>query len=141
MALLLVIVHTLILVAGLSLLGQGIVGVFNWRRRHENFVYQLFSIVSRPAVSFVRLITPRVILDEHVPLVAFLLLLFGYFGIGLWHREVCLQDLTQAGCAKWAAARAGAAQRCGWATGSPRSGCGGRSRWRCCSAASGGRSS
>lgn len=109
-ALLLVIVHTLILVAGLSLLGQGIVGVFNWRRRHENFVYQLFSIVSRPVVSVVRLITPRVILDEHVPLVAFLLLLFGYFGIGLWHREVCLQDLTQAGCAKWAAARAGAAQ-------------------------------
>lgn len=110
MALLLVIVHTLILVAGLSLLGQGIVGIFNWRRRHENFVYQLFSIISRPVVSFVRLITPRVILDEHVPLVAFLLLLFGYFGIGLWHREACLQDLSQAGCAKWAAARAGAAQ-------------------------------
>jgi uncharacterized protein YggT (Ycf19 family) len=109
-ALLLVILHTLILVAGLSLLGQGIVGVFNWRRRHENFVYQLFSIVSRPMVSLVRLITPRVILDEHVPLVAFLLLLFGYFGVGLWHREVCLQDLTQTGCAKWAAARAGAAQ-------------------------------
>jgi len=109
-ALLLIILHTLILVAGLSLLGQGIVAIFNWRRRQENFVYQLFSIVSRPVVSVVRLITPRVILDEHVPLVAFLLLLFGYFGIGLWHREVCLQDLTQAGCAKWAAARAGAAQ-------------------------------
>jgi len=51
-ALLLIIVHTLILVAGLSLLGQGIVGVFNWRRRHENFVYQLFSIITRPVVSF-----------------------------------------------------------------------------------------
>jgi uncharacterized protein YggT (Ycf19 family) len=109
-ALLLVIVHTLILVAGLSLLAQGIVGIFNWRRRHENFVYQLFSIITKPVVSFVRLITPRVILDEHVPLVAFLLLLFGYFGIGLWHRDVCLRDLTQAGCSKWAAARAGAAQ-------------------------------
>jgi len=109
-ALLLVILHTLIMVAGLSLLGQGIVGVFNWRRRHENFVYQLFSIITKPVVSFVRLITPRVILDQHVPLVAFMMLLFGYFGVGLWHRDVCLQDLSQAGCAKWAAARAGAAQ-------------------------------
>ncbi len=110
MALFLVILHTLILVAGLSLLGRGIVGIFSWRRRHDNFVYQLFSIITRPVVSVVRLITPRVILDEHVPLVAFLLLLFGYFGIGIWHREVCLADLTQTGCAKWAAARAGAAQ-------------------------------
>lgn len=110
MALLLIIVHTLILVAGLSLLAQGIVGIFNWRRRNDNFVYQLFSIVARPVVSAVRLVTPRVILDEHVPLVAFLLLLLAYFGVGLWHREVCLQDLTQAGCAKWAAARAGSAQ-------------------------------
>lgn len=109
MALLLVIVHTLILVAGLSLLGQGVVGIFNWRRRHENFVYQVFAIVSRPVVAVVRRITPRVILDEHVPLVAFLLLLMGYFGVGLWHRDVCLADLTQTGCSKWAAARAGAA--------------------------------
>jgi uncharacterized protein YggT (Ycf19 family) len=109
-ALLLVIVHTLILVAGLSLLGQGVVGIFNWRRRHENFVYQVFAIVTRPVVSVVRRITPRVILDEHVPLVAFLLLLMGYFGVGLWHRDVCLADLTQTGCTKWAAARAGAAQ-------------------------------
>jgi len=105
-ALLLSILHTLILIAGLSLLAQGIVGIFNWRRRHDNVVYQLFSIVSRPVVSVVRFITPRVILDEHVPLVAFLLLVFGYFGVALWHREVCLADLSQAGCAKWAAARA-----------------------------------
>lgn len=107
---LLIIVHTLILVAGLSLLGQGIVGIFNWRGRHDNFIYQLFSIITRPVVATVRAITPRVILDQHVPLVAFLLLLFGYFSIGIWHRDVCLQDLTQTGCTKWAAARAGAAQ-------------------------------
>lgn len=110
MALLLVALHTVILVAGLSLLGQGVVGIFNWRRRHDNFVYQVFGIVTRPVVSVVRLVTPRVILDEHVPLVAFLLLLIGYFLVGIWHRDVCLGDLTQTGCAKWAAARAGAAQ-------------------------------
>lgn len=110
MALALVIVQTLILVAGLALLGQGLVGIFNWRGRRENFVYQLFAIITRPVVSAVRAVTPRVIVNEHVPLVAFLLLVFGYFGTGLWHRDVCLQDVNQAGCARWAAARSGAAQ-------------------------------
>ncbi len=105
MAMLLVIAQTLILVAGLSLLGQGIVGAFNWRRRHDNFVYQLFAVVTRPVVSFVRKITPRIVLDQHVPLVTFLLLFFAYFVVGFWHRDVCLADLTQAGCQKWAASR------------------------------------
>jgi uncharacterized protein YggT (Ycf19 family) len=109
-ALLLSIVQTLILVAGLSLLGQGIVGAFNWRRRQDNFVYQLFSILTRPVVSVVRKVTPRVVLDEHVPLVTFLLLFFAYFLVGFWHRDVCLADLTQTGCQKWAASRAGVAQ-------------------------------
>jgi len=110
LALLLVIVHTLILVAALALLGQGLVGIFNWRRRHENFVYQVFSIVTRPVVAVVRRITPRVVIDEHVPLVAFLLLVFGYFGIGLWHRDVCLGNVNQAGCARWAAVQSGSSQ-------------------------------
>ncbi len=110
MALLLVIDQTLIMVAGLSLLAQGIVGVFNWRHRQGNFVYQLFEIVTRPVTRVVRLITPRVVLNEHVPLVTFLLLFFAYFLVGFWHRDVCLADLAQAGCAKWVAARAGVAQ-------------------------------
>jgi len=104
-ALLLVIVQTLMMVAGLALFGQLIVGAFNWGRRHDNLVYQLFGIVTRPAVRLVRLITPRVVVDQHVPMVAFLLLFFGYFGIGFLHRDVCLQDLTQLGCTRWAQAR------------------------------------
>lgn len=108
MALLIVILQTLILVAGLSLLAQGIVALFNWRRRQDNFVYQLFSIVTRPVVAVVRKVTPRIVLDEHVPLVTFLLLFFAYFLVGFWHRDVCLADLSQAGCEKWAASRAGA---------------------------------
>lgn len=110
MAFSLLILQTLILVAGLSLLGKAVVGIFNWNRRHENFVYQLFAIVARPAERLVRLLTPRVVLDQHIPLATFLLLLFGYFAVGLWHREVCLADLTQAGCERWLAARSGGGQ-------------------------------
>jgi uncharacterized protein YggT (Ycf19 family) len=62
MALALLILQTLILIAGLALIGQFLVGIFNWKRRQENFVYQLFGIVSRPVVRLVRLITPRIVL-------------------------------------------------------------------------------
>lgn len=105
MALFLVILQTLMLVAGLALLGQLIVGLFSWSRRRENVVYQLLGIVASPAVRLARLVSPRVVMDEHVPALAFLLLLVGYFVVGFFHRDVCLADLTQAGCARWAAAR------------------------------------
>jgi len=107
MAFFLLVLQTLIFVAGLCLLGQFIVGIFNWGRRHENFVYQVFEIATRPFVRLVRLITPRVVLDQHIPLATFLLLLFAYVAVGLWHRDVCLADLTQVGCERWAAARTG----------------------------------
>lgn len=109
MGLLLIILQTLMLVALLALFGQLIVGAFNWRRRNENVVYQLLGIVARPVVRLVRLVTPRIVLDQHVPIVAFLLLFFGYFALGFWHRDVCLQNITQPGCEKWAAS-AGAAR-------------------------------
>lgn len=108
MALVLLILQTLILIAGLSLAAQFIVAIFNWRRRHENPVYQLFDIVTRPVTRLVRLITPRIVVDQHIPLAAFALLVVGYLAVGLAHRDVCLSDLGQPGCEKWAAVRAGA---------------------------------
>jgi uncharacterized protein YggT (Ycf19 family) len=105
MALLLLIAHTLILIAGLALMSQFIVGVFNWSRREDNAVYQLLAIVTRPAVRVARRITPRAVIDRHVPIVAFLLCLFLYFAVGYYHRDVCLTDLTQRGCQKWLEAR------------------------------------
>jgi uncharacterized protein YggT (Ycf19 family) len=101
MALLWVIVQSLILVAALSLFGQFIVGMFNWGRRHDNFIYQLFGILTRPVVRLVRALTPRVIVDGHVPAVAFLFLFIGYFAAGFAHRDACMADINQAGCARW----------------------------------------
>jgi uncharacterized protein YggT (Ycf19 family) len=105
MAFVLLIAHTLLFVAAMALLAQFLVGIFSWSRRHQNVVYQLLGIVSRPVVRAVRVITPRIVLDAHVPLVAFLLCTIAYFAIGFGHREVCLSDLSQRGCEKWAEAR------------------------------------
>jgi len=105
MAFLLLIAHTLLFVAGMALVGQLLIGLFSWRRRRENLVYQVFGVVARPVVRTVRVITPRLVLDQHVPIVAFLLCLVAYFAIGFAHRDVCRADLSQKGCEKWAQAR------------------------------------
>jgi hypothetical protein len=104
-ALALLILQTVIFVAGLALLGQFLVGVFYWGRRQDNVIYQVLGIVARPLVRVVRVVTPRVVLDQHVPIVAFLLCLIGYFALGFAHRDVCLANLAQDGCMKWVQAR------------------------------------
>jgi uncharacterized protein YggT (Ycf19 family) len=101
-ALALLIAKNLIYIALAAMLGQLIVGLLSWGRRQDNFIYQLFSILTRPVVSVVRRVTPRVIVDQHVPALAFLVLLVGLFLVGSWHRDVCLDDVRQAGCQRWA---------------------------------------
>jgi len=104
MAFTLLLAQTLVFVAGLALVGQLVVGAFNWRRRDENIVYRLFQIIASPVVKLVRWVTPKIVLDQHVPVGAFLLLVFVYLVLGFEHREACKADSTQPGCEKWAEA-------------------------------------
>ena len=107
MAFAFLVLQTLVLVAGLALLGQGLVGAFNWPRRRQNLVWRLFEVIASPVVKLVRLITPKVVLDQHIPIAAFMLLFFVYFWLGFEHRSSCQSDTAQAGCEKWAAAWSG----------------------------------
>lgn len=111
MAFALLAAQTLVLVAALALFGQLMVGMFNWRAREQNLVYRLFQLIGSPFVKLVRLITPKVVIDRHIPIGAFMLLVFAYFILGFEHRSTCRADVTQAGCEKWAAA---------WSTGATR---------------------
>jgi uncharacterized protein YggT (Ycf19 family) len=101
MAFALLIAQTLVLVAGLALLAQFLVGIFSWRRRSENIVYRLFQVIASPVVKLVRWITPKVVLDRHIPLATFMLLLVAYFWLGFEHRDSCRTDLSQRGCDRW----------------------------------------
>lgn len=67
-------------IALMALLGQGVLGLLAGRRRDENVVYQLLSQVSRPFVRLARAVTPRIVLDRHVPAVAFFWLVFVWLG-------------------------------------------------------------
>lgn len=69
------IVKGLIEVALASYLAQGLVGMFSPKTRHQNPIYQLFGVLTRPINQLIRKITPRVVLDQHIPLLGFLLLI------------------------------------------------------------------
>jgi len=104
MAFALLAAQTIVLVAGLALFAQLLVGSFNWRARHQNIVYRTFELVASPVVKLVRLVTPKIVLDRHIPIAAFMVLFIGYFWLGFEHRATCREDIAQAGCEKWAAA-------------------------------------
>lgn len=76
-------------VAMLTLLGQGLLAVLAGSRRATNPVYQLFQIVTRPVLHIARLITPRMILDKHLPFVAFFLLFWLWITLALLKRYFC----------------------------------------------------
>ena len=62
-------------VAGVAFLGQGVLWVLAGSRRDQNIVYNLFKTVTSPITRATRSITPRVVIDAHIGLVAFFLLI------------------------------------------------------------------
>ena len=60
-------------VAGVAFLGQGVLWVLAGSKREDNAIYKVFKILTSPVNRVARLITPRVVLDQHIGLVAFLL--------------------------------------------------------------------
>ena len=98
MAFFLVIVKAIIEVAALALLGQFLVGVFAWGRREGNVVYRLFQIVASPFTWVARKVSPRIVLDQHIPLVAFLLLAFAWVFVVFQLRASCIADPRQQAC-------------------------------------------
>jgi len=56
----------------------------------QNFFYRLLQIVASPVVKPCRWITPRVVADRHLPLVAFSLLAVGYVWTMLAIADACM---------------------------------------------------
>lgn len=104
MLLFLDIVKALFEVAGLALLGQGLLYLLAGARRGDNVVYQALATVTRPVLRATRWVTPRIVLDAHLGLVAFLLLAFAWIFVLLEKQAVCTGGaLGQGSCATLAA--------------------------------------
>lgn len=90
-----VILKALTEIAGLALLGQGVLYVLAGGQREQNIFYRILRTITSPVVRITRFITPRFVADEHIGLAAFFLTL------GLWLALVLLKAwlLYQAGAA------------------------------------------
>ena len=93
-------VQLVLYIALLALLGQGILYVLAGARRESNVFYKLLQVLSRPFTWVMRKITPRQILDQQVPIVAFLLLAVCYAIVTFERADLCVRSqlVGQAGC-------------------------------------------
>lgn len=83
------VVRALVEVAGFFLLGQGVLYVLAGASREKNVIYQLFRVVTGPVVRTVRAITPKVIMDRHVPVVSFFLIFWLWILLAYARTLVC----------------------------------------------------
>jgi hypothetical protein len=85
------IVKTIAEIALMALLGQWVLGLLAGPKRDTNFFYRLLDVMTRPFVRLARLLSPPVVLDRHVPLVAFLLLAFGWLAVTIMKINICVE--------------------------------------------------
>ncbi|MDP3824590.1 MAG: hypothetical protein Q8R33_24225 [Burkholderiales bacterium] len=78
-------------IALLALLGQGVLALLAGAKREQNIFYQLLQVLTRPFVAGARMITPKVVLDRHMPLVAGLLLFFVWVAATMTKISICVQ--------------------------------------------------
>jgi hypothetical protein len=83
------ILRTLVEVAGFALLGQGVLAVLAGKYREQNLFYRLLRIVTNPAVRAVRFITPRLVIDAHIPMLTFFLLFWLWIVLAFVRRHLC----------------------------------------------------
>lgn len=99
MLMLLDILKAVLEVAGLALLGQGLLFLFAGAKRDRNVVYQALATVTRPVIRVTRFLTPRIVLDRHLGLVAFLLVALAWFFVLVEKQSVCTEGaLGQPSC-------------------------------------------
>lgn len=78
-------------IALMALAGQWLLGLLAGQKRDTNLFYQLLQIVTRPFVKAIRFITPRVVLDRHIPLAAFVALGMLWILVTLMKIQMCVQ--------------------------------------------------
>lgn len=82
-------------IALMALLGQWLLGLLAGAKRESNFFYQTLGVLIKPFVKGVRLMTPRVVIDRHIPLATCLLLALVWVGATVTKINLCLEAGVQ----------------------------------------------
>ena len=78
-------------IALLALAGQWVVGLLAGAGRDNNPFYRLLQLLGRPWVRAARWISPPVVLERHLPLVAFLVLALVWAMAAVAKIRICLE--------------------------------------------------
>ena len=76
-------------VAGMMLIGRGMLWLFGEKARKGNFVYALLTTGTLPFIKLARIISPRFVPDAHVPWIAFFILFWVWLGLGIAKHALC----------------------------------------------------
>jgi hypothetical protein len=94
-----VIVKTLVFIAGFTLLGQGVLWVLAGAGRETNVFYRMIRAITSPATKLVRWITPRALVpDAYIGAAAFFLMAGIYFALVVEQRDQCVRDMQHFAC-------------------------------------------
>ena len=91
-----VILKALTEVAGVAMIGQGVLWVLAGAKRDQNAIYGIFKTLTSPVMKVTRWITPRVVLDQHLGLVAFFLLIVLWLGLTVMKIRIVLENAPPA---------------------------------------------
>ena len=78
-----IILKALVEVALFAFMGQGILYVLAGASRDRNVVYGILKTLTSPITKFTRLVSPRFVVDQHIGLLAFFLLVMAWAGLTL----------------------------------------------------------
>ena len=78
-------------IALFALLGQWVIGLLAGDACYRNPFYRVLQLLVQPWMKAARWFSPRVVLDRHLPLVAFLVLLLLWGGATVAKVSICLQ--------------------------------------------------
>ena len=85
------IAKALVEIAALFIIGQGILYLLAGAKREGNFFYQLLRITTRPVFGIVRLLTPKFVVDRHVPWVALMVLFWLWLALTFAKIQICAE--------------------------------------------------
>ncbi len=91
MLLLITILKAIVEVALFAFLGQGILYILAGSKRDKNLVFVMLKTVTMPVTRLIRLVSPGIVLDRHIPLASFILLLVLWAGLTMAKVMLVLQ--------------------------------------------------
>lgn len=91
MLLFLVILKSLAELALMFIAGRFILGLLAGKKKQTNVFWQLLDVAAKPALWFTRRISPKLILDQHIPLAAASWLLIAWVLVVMAKVDMCLQ--------------------------------------------------